>query len=369
MPDAPKFKAPPKSSLSISQVSAVTSADGEAGSQQSVFKKPPLTRAQSQKEPSSKENPKSEKTKSLRSKSTRKAKDNKQRSPLSSNPELLNSKTVLHLAAESGRRLGVSDLAFKVPLSSGQATASTPAASSTNSSRLSSPPSSLASGDDLNDREPPPEPASSAAALSHREIQGLLSDESRLLQDLTTDESNDTLCPLCKVAVDRTFLESFAGVKRLTVREQAAFCKAHTLRTASEKWKAQGYPDIDWAVLNDRLNFHHAALEELIRCKRNSFYRNVFEDSLKRGKTQSSVVQSWARSGEKGGAVADEPLQNEGEVEGGNDWSGDGAGYYGGRGTRIMFVLYSSLSFPPLKMIGHSFLAFGLVGLILKPTL
>ena len=123
-------------------------------------------------------------------------------------------------------------------------------------------------------------------------------------------------CPVCKEVVDRDFLESFDCGKRLNVRQQTRFCRAHKQQSANTDWESRGYPKIDWRHLDDRLRKFHPALEDVLRGARPSFYRNAFEDRVKSGKNrrmQQSIV--------------------------GSEFEGLLPGYYGSRGARVMYIL------------------------------
>lgn len=102
----------------------------------------------------------------------------------------------------------------------------------------------------------------------------------------------------------------------MTMREQAKFCRAHKRRTAEEEWQAKGYPIIDWPFLHMQVKIHSEAIDEILKGERFSFYRNAYEDYLKREKhrtLQQSLLQ--------GGGI--------------EDFS---PGYYGSRGAKIMYV-------------------------------
>lgn len=129
-------------------------------------------------------------------------------------------------------------------------------------------------------------------------------------------------CPICRENVDRSFLEGFdSGTERLTVREQARFCKEHNARSAETEWEEKGYPTIDWLHLDKRLANFHAALGDILKGRQKSYYRNFFEDQLK--DRQSRIVQHSLTSG-----VGIEGLE---------------PGYYGSRGAKIMYAPISRL--------------------------
>lgn len=88
-------------------------------------------------------------------------------------------------------------------------------------------------------------------------------------------------CPYCKERIDRDFLPDYDKTVRLSVGAQIRFCKAHRIRSAEAEWKEKGYPAIDWAGFDKRLNKFHANLDEILDHRRESFYRNAYEERLK----------------------------------------------------------------------------------------
>lgn len=121
-------------------------------------------------------------------------------------------------------------------------------------------------------------------------------------------------CPICKKAVERGFLEEFENAARLNIRQQLRFCKAHRARTAASEWEAKGYPKIDWQHFDKRLARFHGDLDEILRGKKPSFYRNAFEDHLKSG--QNRTLHQTMMSG--------------------SSMEGLVPGYYGSRGAKLM---------------------------------
>ena len=128
------------------------------------------------------------------------------------------------------------------------------------------------------------------------------------------DSPSKARCPLCKGLVEKLFLEGNAGGKRMTVRQQAEFCKAHKIKTAHEEWNEKGLPSIDWPTFNHRLKTYHPRIEHLLRGDKASFYRNAFEDTVRSGKNRTLR----------------QALLQGGTVE------GLSPGYYGSRGAKIM---------------------------------
>lgn len=95
------------------------------------------------------------------------------------------------------------------------------------------------------------------------------------------------LCPWCKEEVDRELLDEFEAQPRKRLREQQRFCASHKQSTAERHWQEQGYPNIDWDKLDDRIQDHFAALEQLMVPESSSYYRNILDTQLKSGKAKN----------------------------------------------------------------------------------
>ncbi len=122
-------------------------------------------------------------------------------------------------------------------------------------------------------------------------------------------------CPMCKEEVDREFLETFDCGKRMNVRTQTRFCRAHKQKTARSKWRQKRYPDIDWSGFNDRLKRYGPNIKKILDADVPSYYRNVLEDAVKGGRNRT-LHQSLMSTG----------------------FHGLTPGYYGSRGARLMYV-------------------------------
>ncbi|KAI9812456.1 MAG: hypothetical protein M1827_004687 [Pycnora praestabilis] len=132
--------------------------------------------------------------------------------------------------------------------------------------------------------------------------------------------SSVSRCPMCKEKVDLDFLEEFDNGKRMNVRKQAQFCRAHKQRTAKKDWQSRGYPDIDWHNFDTRIRRFQSSLDDLLECRKPSFYRNALESSVRGGRNRT-LAQS-IMSG---------------------DFHGLTPGYYGSRGARVMMESIMSI--------------------------
>ena len=132
-------------------------------------------------------------------------------------------------------------------------------------------------------------------------------------------EPPPALCPVCKVPVDRIFLEEFNNGDALRYRQQTQFCKAHEIRDAKVEWKDKGYPYIDWARFDKRLQEYYPIIEDILAGRKTSFYRNVYEDLISKRQMKSL------------GAELRDTAVMEGRLP----------GYYGTRGARALYVVSS----------------------------
>ncbi len=211
----------------------------------------------------------------------------------------------MHISAE---KLGIPDIQFRAPPSS-KTTSSLPSTSfddSRSSSTLSSPPPEIEIID-VSPTQKNVEYVTNAALVFAK-------------------EDSAPKCPCCNERVESLFFKEWTGGRRLTIRQQADFCKAYKKHKAENEWREQGFPHIDWHGLNERLNKFHHAIDEILQGRKSSFYRNVFEDLVKSGKDRT--LRKTLMNGDE----LEEPTP----------------GYYGSRGARIM---YGSLG---LSRFSHS---------------
>ena len=131
--------------------------------------------------------------------------------------------------------------------------------------------------------------------------------------------SNQPSCPFCKQPLEKDFLEEHTNInERLSIRQQAQFCKAHKKRTAEDEWKRRQYPKIDWPNFQGHLNSFHNVLDDILQQKQSSFYRNAFEDVVRRRKNKTTKTV-------REGLLDDNRIE---ELT---------PGYYGSRGARMMY--------------------------------
>lgn len=131
-----------------------------------------------------------------------------------------------------------------------------------------------------------------------------------------------TSCPMCGEAVEESFKNDFqierCGGRRMNIRLQELFCKAHKERSAKQAWQDREYPEIEWSQLHERLERHHDRIHGVLDGRIRSTYREDLRKRLSSGKTKTAV-QTWD-----------------------NEETKANVGYYGSRGERLMYVCLAS---------------------------
>lgn len=144
--------------------------------------------------------------------------------------------------------------------------------------------------------------------------------------ELDVDSTSSTFkCPLCEESTPFSVLDAFRAAqkdekklqKRMTINQQAAFCRFHKHASAREAWTAAGYPTIDWAALPSRIATPEllTKLRAIITGSRPSAFRSALVEKLATGRHRN-LAQS---------------LQTAGDAA----LSSLVPGYYGGRGAKM----------------------------------
>lgn len=143
----------------------------------------------------------------------------------------------------------------------------------------------------------------------------------------------ESQCPVCKEPISAALLDKFKDANalkknnhRLTVRQQSRFCHAHKAEAARTTWESRGYPTIDWAGFPTRLESYRTLLQDLIDGRRQSPYRDLFNQKINNGN-----YRGYAQSLIKGTEDNESPK-----------------GYYGSKGARAMSVALLFLIIPAL---------------------
>lgn len=131
-------------------------------------------------------------------------------------------------------------------------------------------------------------------------------EEIRPVHDIVP-ENEEPVCPMCGEAVEQELLDGFSKQKTMTITQQHRFCNHHKAKTARKAWVDRGYPDIDWAKLDERIAEHHKFLEGILKGG-SSHFGTVFGKSVKAGKNKTLLKTDQNMT----------------------------PGYYGSRGSRVM---------------------------------
>lgn len=100
--------------------------------------------------------------------------------------------------------------------------------------------------------------------------------------DSTEEKAAEAQCPYCKKSVDGDALQKFSKGAYMTLRMQRRFCTQHKKDDAHAEWRLKGYPDIDWAHLDERISSHHHYLEQVLRGKQ-CYYGDLLAGDVKAG--------------------------------------------------------------------------------------
>jgi hypothetical protein len=146
------------------------------------------------------------------------------------------------------------------------------------------------------------------------------------LGQLPEEEEEGTRCPICKASVDKKEYWDYWTGKKNTVRHQNSFCRAHKTKAAWHEYRSEGYPDIDWDALPDRILKHRMKLFGILSNKLPSEYRTRYEPIALTGK--AAAVPSRRKD-------LPEHVQEELESYALDDQS-TYPGYYGPHGRRII---------------------------------
>jgi hypothetical protein len=133
-------------------------------------------------------------------------------------------------------------------------------------------------------------------------------------------------CPICRAPVESEYYwEYWAGAEK-TVKNQNKFCHAHRTTSAWEEYRSEGYPDIIWEGLPQRIRKHRMELYKILNNDRPSVYRDRYEPIALTGK--AAAVPSRRKD------LPDHLLQ---ELEAcAIDDQSTFPGYYGPHGRRVI---------------------------------
>jgi hypothetical protein len=133
-------------------------------------------------------------------------------------------------------------------------------------------------GDWIKDRAPnSSQPESSAPS-------GDLDNLKEYLNQLPEEEQEGYTCPLCRASVENEYYWDYWKGKDKTVKNQNTFCRAHRTKSAWDEYRSEGYPDIVWAALPQRIRKHRMELFKVLNNDRPSGYRDRYEPIALTGK-------------------------------------------------------------------------------------
>lgn len=129
--------------------------------------------------------------------------------------------------------------------------------------------------------------------------------------DSTEEKPIEAQCPYCKKPVDGDALQRFSKGAYMTLRMQRRFCTQHKKDDAHAEWRLKGYPDIDWAHLDERISSHHHYLEEILRgkqCHYGDLLAGDVKAGLKRDLAKADFNNTPGYYGERGFRIMQEGI-------------------------------------------------------------
>lgn len=118
------------------------------------------------------------------------------------------------------------------------------------------------------------------------------------LDNHVDDESTDherqldpgmALCPICDEQVDQELLKQFSNGERMKLVRQVKFCRMHKKLSAQKTWEEKGYPFIDWAKLQERVEGHHDFLKSIIMGT-GSHFGDILQENIRTGQARTLLT-------------------------------------------------------------------------------
>lgn len=97
------------------------------------------------------------------------------------------------------------------------------------------------------------------------------------------------LCPMCDEQVDEILLKEFSNGERMKLVRQVKFCRMHKKVTAQKTWKEKGYPIVDWAGLEARIEAHHDLLKNIIMGSE-SHFGDLLQRNIRTGQARTLLT-------------------------------------------------------------------------------
>jgi hypothetical protein len=104
------------------------------------------------------------------------------------------------------------------------------------------------------------------------------------IDQLPREDVEGSCCPLCRAPVQHEDYWEYWKGKNKTVKNQNAFCCHHKVKSAWDEYRSEGYPDIDWDMLPQRIRKHRMELFKILNNERPSVYRDRYEPVALTGK-------------------------------------------------------------------------------------
>jgi hypothetical protein len=132
----------------------------------------------------------------------------------------------------------------------------------------------------------------SQALVMNTEQPQLTSSSAHLLDDDDNEFATMTQrakCPMCGKSVDPADLREYGD---MNTRQQERFCRSHQQKTAREEWTLNGYPKINWKMLDSRISKHHSFIKKLINGA-DCHYRGLLAATVNAGKNRTLLKSDF----------------------------------------------------------------------------
>jgi hypothetical protein len=98
------------------------------------------------------------------------------------------------------------------------------------------------------------------------------------------NEVEGSHCPICREPIEQEYYWDYWKGKDKTIKNQNKFCRAHKTQSAWDEYRSEGYPDIIWDMLPQRINKHRMELFKILNNNKPSGYRDRYEPIALTGK-------------------------------------------------------------------------------------
>jgi hypothetical protein len=105
------------------------------------------------------------------------------------------------------------------------------------------------------------------------------------------NEVEGSHCPICQEPVEQDYYWDYWRGKDKTVKNQNKFCRAHKTKSALDEYRSEGYPDIVWSTLPQRITTHRMELFKILNNDKSSGYRDRYEPIALTGKAAAVTLR------------------------------------------------------------------------------